>query len=256
MDFKFSKPTHIFLLILLILCLIIFIGIPIITFTGSVPSTEALDQLQDFPEELKFIFEIFTLILQITLVIVLFVIVPIIWYKLVNKLSIDEIISQIKLVKENLDQAIIWGIIGAALGFFVVILVGLVVNMLGVNIDDASNIKDLELFFSVPSMLILITLQPIAEEIFFRGFLIDKLNGLTGLYPAAIISSVLFGLAHLTYANIYPAIMTAIVGLILALLVIKTKNLYSAIIAHILFNVTSFVIYLIGKDLILEALIL
>jgi membrane protease YdiL (CAAX protease family) len=234
----------------------VFIGLPIISFTGFMPSTEAPNQLQNIPEWFKFLFEIFTLILQIALVIILFVIIPIIWYVLVNKLSFEEIISQIKLVKKNLDQAIIWGIIGAVLGFFVVILIGLVISMLGVNIDDASNIKDLELFFSVPTMLILITFQPIAEEIFFRGFLFDKLNGLTGLYPAAIISSVLFGLAHLSYANIYPAVMTAIVGVILALLVIKTKNLYSAIIAHILFNVTSFVIYLIGKDLILEALIL
>jgi membrane protease YdiL (CAAX protease family) len=95
--------------------------------------------------------------------------------------------------------------------------------------------------------LILIIIQPIAEEIFFRGFLLDKFKNLFGKNIAIFFSSLLFGLAHLSYGNIYPAILTFIIGLLLAVLVVKTKNLYSSIIAHILFNLISFSIYILGR---------
>ena len=77
----------------------------------------------------------------------------------------------------------------------------------------------------------------------------EKFNSLVGKEAAIIVTALLFGIAHLSFGNVYPAIMTAVVGLLLAFLVIKTKNLYSAITAHILFNLASFSFYMLGKSI-------
>ena len=117
----------------------------------------------------------------------------------------------------------------------------------GFDLTDASNITDLELYFSIPSIFILATIQPIGEEIFFRGFLLDKISILSDEKTAIIITSVLFGIAHLTYAKVYPAVLTAIVGVLFAFIVVKTKNLFSSIVAHITFNVASITFYILGQ---------
>ena len=77
-----------------------------------------------------------------------------------------------------------------------------------------------------------------------------------GKETAILTTGILFGIAHLSYAKIFPAIMTAILGILFAYIVIKTKNLNTAIIAHILFNLTSVTFYILGQTFNLEALIL
>jgi len=87
------------------------------------------------------------------------------------------------------------------------------------------------------------------KRFFFRGFLLDKINSIVGKEAAIIITALLFGFAHLSFGNVYPAFMTAVIGLLLAFLIFKTKNLYSAIIAHILFNLVSFSFYILNKTI-------
>jgi membrane protease YdiL (CAAX protease family) len=162
----------------------------------------------------------------------------------------------LKLKKENIEKAILWGTITVVIAFILIAVIGGLFQFLGFDLTDSSNIPQLELYFTIPSILILIIIQPVGEEIFFRGFLLDKLNNLFGKMVAIMITSLLFGVAHLSLGNIYPAILTLIIGFLLAILVIKTNNLYSAIIAHILFNVISFSLYIIGKSLQILPLIL
>jgi hypothetical protein len=153
-------------------------------------------------------------------------------------------------------MAFLWGVITAIVAFVIVIAVGSALTVFGVDVENSSNIQDLEMFFSIPSILFLITLQPIAEEFFFRGFLLEKLNAVHSPVLGIAGSSLFFGIAHLTYQNLYPALMTGLIGILLAVLVWKTKNLTAAIIAHVLFNIASFTFYLIGKELLTEALML
>jgi len=147
-------------------------------------------------------------------------------------------------------------IVTAIAAFVVIIGLSTVFQIVGVNAEEAGNIKDLELYFSLPSILLLSAFQPIAEEIFFRGFLLEKLGSLFGNNISILVTSVLFGLAHLSQGNVIPAIMTGLIGVLLAYIVLKTKNLYAGITAHILFNVTSVTLYIIGKMVLTEALIL
>ena len=105
-------------------------------------------------------------------------------------------------------------------------------------------------------MLFIVVFQSTTEEIFFRGFLLDKINTLAGKEIAILTTAILFGMAHLSYGKIYPALMTGVFGILLGYVVMKTKNLNTAIIAHILFNITSFALYIASQSLNLEALIL
>lgn len=249
MDFNFKNPTHLIAFFLVMISLLMFVVVPIFTYFGMFGDiTGTTDQLEQFPESFKILFEIFTLLLQLTLVIILFVLVPFVWYKLVNRYSVSQMIDAIRLKKTNLDMSIIYGIITAAIMIAVVMGVGVLLSLLGFDLENASNIKDIEQLFSIPATLILIVFQPITEEIFYRGFLLEKIEKMSSAPVAIIITGVLFGLAHLTTANLYPALLTGIAGVILAVLVIKTKNLTAAIIAHILFNVISFSIYTLGQS--------
>ncbi len=255
MDFDIKKPTHLFALLMIIGSFTVFLAVPILSYF-LIFETNQMDYITDFSPLFRMIFEIFALLIQASLVILFMIFSPYIWYTLVNGLSLKEMFARINLHKKNLHMAFLWAVFTVIAAFFILIILGNILSFFGVNVEDSSNIQNLEMFFSVPVILILITLQPIAEEIFFRGFILEKIDSVYGSIPAIVISSILFGLAHLSYGNLYPAVMIIFIGVLLAVLVVKTKNLTAAIIAHVLFNVTSFVFYIVGKDLLTEALIL
>ena len=248
MDFNYRKPAHIVALIPVIIAFAIIIVSPIISFFWSAPSVQDL-QIEDYPESFRLIFEIFALILQLVfVVIILFVGVPLLWYLLVNKLNFKEMLDRLKLRKEGIGMAILWGVITALIAFAIIVAIGVILSQLGYDQSDTSNIPELEKIFSVPTLFILITIQPIGEEIFFRGFLLEKINSLAGKEIAILSTAILFGIAHLSYGLVYTAAMTAVIGLIFAYVVIKTKNLYTSIVAHVLMNIGSFTIYLLGES--------
>ncbi|MBS3778587.1 MAG: CPBP family intramembrane metalloprotease [Candidatus Thermoplasmatota archaeon] len=251
MDFNQKNPTHLIAVFLVFLSLLMFVAVPIFTYFGSFGDmTSTTSQIGEFPDGFKFVFEIFALLMQLTLVIILFILVPFAWYKIVNKFSLDQMKEAIRLKKDQIDMTVIYGIITAAIMLGIVMVIGALLSVLGFNLENASNIQDIEQIFSIPAMLVLIVFQPIAEEIFYRGFLLEKLEKISSAPVAIVITAVLFGLAHLSTGNIYPALLTGIAGAILAILVIKTQNLTTAIIAHILFNVASFSIYILGQSFI------
>ncbi|GAF86829.1 unnamed protein product, partial [marine sediment metagenome] len=121
--------------------------------------------------------------------------------------------------------------------------------LLGVRSEELGNIQDIETYFSPVSILIILAVQPMAEEIFFRGFLFDKIKSFGGDYIAIVLTAVLFGLAHMSYSKPYLVVSIIMMGVVLGCIVVKTKNLYSAIIAHTTFNVTSFILYILAKSL-------
>jgi hypothetical protein len=102
-------------------------------------------------------------------------------------------------------------------------------------------------------MFFLIAIQPIGEEIYFRGFLYDKIEGYAGWPLAIVITAVLFAIAHMSYGKIIPVIMIFLMGIVLGYIVYKSKSLYSSIIAHIVFNVSSFTLAYLGMELLNES---
>ena len=111
--------------------------------------------------------------------------------------------------------------------------------------NDISNIEDLAGVLSIPSMLFVILIQSVSEEVFFRGFLMGKIDKFTGMYPAILIVAIIFGLAHISYGKYYPVIASIMIGIVLGFIKYKTKNLFSSIVAHLTFNFTAYMLYLL-----------
>lgn len=87
--------------------------------------------------------------------------------------------------------------------------------------------------------VLLVILAPISEELLFRGVLFAGFKRSFGFMPAAILSSILFGLAH-WQPNV--ALATAVLGWLLAYLYHKTGSLWSSIGLHSLKNAVAFVL--------------
>jgi membrane protease YdiL (CAAX protease family) len=98
--------------------------------------------------------------------------------------------------------------------------------------------------------LTLVVLPPIAEEIIFRGFLFQRLEKLIKIYPAAIVTSLIFAIAHTEFLGDNPlnwiaAIDTFVLSFFLILLLVKTKSLWASILLHALKNCFAFVLLFI-----------
>ncbi|MDQ3065021.1 MAG: CPBP family intramembrane metalloprotease [bacterium] len=111
-----------------------------------------------------------------------------------------------------------------------------------VGFDNAyTNIQLLMTFVS------LVILPPIAEEIIFRGYLFTSLRAKFSFKKATIVTSILFGIAHLQFGAGAPllwiaALDTFILSCFLCYLRDKTGSLWPPIILHALKNGVAFTI--------------
>ena len=249
MEFNIKNPLHILACILLMITIIVIIIMPMLSFFGILPSTQSAD-IQQVYESGGLLLEIFSLAFQLVIILGLLVLIPFLWYILVNNCKIKEIFSRLKLTTENIDNAFLWGFLAAILIFVVFFVIELLLISLGTDPNELGNIQALEQFFSPVSLFLLIAIQPVAEEIFFRGFLFDKIESFAGANVAIFITAFLFGIAHMSYQKLYPVMFPMIMGVFLGYIVVKTKNLYAAITAHVIFNITSFMLYFLAKTLV------
>lgn len=92
----------------------------------------------------------------------------------------------------------------------------------------------------------LAVIPPIAEEIMFRGFLFSSLRGKYRFRYAAVLTSLLFGIAHLQFGSGAPllwlaGIDTFILSCVLCYLREKTGSLWAPILLHAVKNSVAFV---------------
>ncbi len=240
MDFSIKKPTHLLALLVFLFAFFIIIVYPLLSFFGYFATVE--EGISELSEGIILASSLITVLL--------FVGAPLFWYALVNRSGIKEMLHRMKLKSEGIDTAFLWGILTAIGMFFIIMIIGYILLLLGVEQEGLSNIDALAENLSIGSMFLIIVVQSISEEIFFRGFLLEKLESLAGSSLAICITAVLFGMAHMSYGNWYPALMPVIMGLLLGYVVLKTQNLYSAITAHMVFNFASFILYLYAQSLV------
>ncbi len=93
-------------------------------------------------------------------------------------------------------------------------------------LDDAGG----KIFVTV---LLVGVVGPVAEEIFFRGFILTGLLKRFGLRRALLFSSLLFGFFHFDPGAIVP---TFVLGLMLGWVYLKTTSIWPAMFAHALHN--------------------
>jgi membrane protease YdiL (CAAX protease family) len=249
MDFNIRKPLHLFALILIIFSFIVVIGLPILSFFEILPSTQS-EQFEDIAETINLFVEILAVIFQLVIAFIFFILIPILWYVMVNNCTFRETFRRLKLRLENIDIAFLWGIVATIGIYALAFAITFILQWLGFELTDLSNVPDLEMLFSPGALFILIALMPIAEEIFFRGFLLDKISSFAGDKFAIFATAVLFSIAHMTYAKLAPVLLILIMGIILGYIVVRTRNLFASIVAHMSYNIVVFILYFLAKSLI------
>jgi len=82
-------------------------------------------------------------------------------------------------------------------------------------------------------LLLLAALPAVCEELCFRGFVLRGLTRESGPWAAAVVSSLLFSVAHMDPSRLVTTFAT---GLLLALVVLRTGSLLPAFLLHLLHN--------------------
>ena len=139
------------------------------------------------------------------------------------------LLPKIKINLEKIKQGLVYGIGAYVLLLVFSISINLVLTFLGWN--DAGAV--MEILDSLPLYILLFAIffAPISEEFLFRRLLTPKIG--------IILSSIVFSLFHFSYGSIAELFGTFGLGLVLAWIYMRKKNILIPIIAHLLFNLTS-----------------
>ena len=138
-------------------------------------------------------------------------------------------------------------ILAAAGAHVAIIAYGLALTLLGADAAVPEQ-EDLDQLFETRAILPLtgiatIIMAPLAEEVFFRGFIFAGLLRRLGLVWAMAVSGLLFGAFHVTSVETIALVLPfGIVGMVFAWLYHRTGSLWPSIVAHLLFNLVSFAI--------------
>jgi len=139
---------------------------------------------------------------------------------------VQRIADALRIARDNLSENIGYGIAGFAL---VLLLLSAVVFLAGIfGIDDYTKTR---FPYNSSSLLVLggtIAIAPIAEELFFRGMLLEKFGFL--------ISSAGFAFVHFGYGSWVQIIAAFVIGLVFCWLAISRKSLIPSITAHFAYN--------------------
>ncbi len=82
------------------------------------------------------------------------------------------------------------------------------------------------------------------EEVFYRGYLIERMTILTRhRWVAAFVSWLLFTLVHLKFFGLGPTIDTSVISAALVLLYLKEKSIWPCIVVHGINDVLAFLIF-------------
>jgi CAAX protease family protein len=96
---------------------------------------------------------------------------------------------------------------------------------------------------SITAGVLIVAIAPVAEEIFFRGFLFGGLRSRLAFVPAALISAAIFGAFHYTGAGSLTVLpQLAALGLTQAWLFERSGSIYPTIAVHAINNALAFAI--------------
>lgn len=111
-----------------------------------------------------------------------------------------------------------------------------------------------EQFFASPTDAYLmaafaVTVGPLMEELFFRGFLYPVLARWTGVVPAIILTALPFGLLHyLQYRSWSAVLLIMLVGVVLGIVREVTNSVGASFLVHVGYNGTLMVLAALATD--------
>lgn len=173
-------------------------------------------------------------------------------------------VTNLKLI--GLDRLPTWSDIGLApLGFIVYALISAVLTYViaqlipSLPLDQVQDVGFRALsrqYEYTLAFITLVVLVPLAEEALFRGYLYGKLQKYVPVIPALIVTSLLFGLAHLPGSDHIQwtvAIDTFALGIIMCLLRTITGSIWAGVLLHMTKNAIAFYLVFVNPLLMMGA---
>ncbi|MBI0581082.1 CPBP family intramembrane metalloprotease [Neobacillus cucumis] len=146
----------------------------------------------------------------------------------------------------SLGLSIIWAFFGVFLALFAQAIAANIERLIGVEMGS-ENTKDIIHIIEEFPLAILVSsiFGPILEEIVFRKILFGTLHKRFNFFISAIISSVIFALAHMELEHI---LLYSAMGFTFAFLYVKTKHILVPIFAHVTMNTMVVIVQSAYKD--------
>jgi membrane protease YdiL (CAAX protease family) len=138
-----------------------------------------------------------------------------------------------------------WHAVGIVLAVYVAFYAFAGVWAAILNIDEQSDLPD-ELganssTVALVAVLVLVcVMAPVCEEFLFRGLLFTSLRASAGLWPAAIITGVMFGAIHVGSSPVGLLVPLGVLGFGLCLIYAWTRSLYPCVALHAVNNAIAF----------------
>lgn len=128
-----------------------------------------------------------------------------------------------------------------ALGFGACIVLTVIVGMAAQLFPSAFSSYDklmdtLDITASVFAVPYVMLVGPVAEELIFRGVILDRLKPAFSFWTANVIQAALFGIFHM---NVIQGLYAFALGILLGMVVQVTGTIFASMIMHITFNSTS-----------------
>jgi membrane protease YdiL (CAAX protease family) len=144
----------------------------------------------------------------------------------------------------GLRSARLWSSLGLVLAGYGVFIALSAVWTSALDITDRENVPvQLGTYDSglalAAAVLLVCVIAPVCEELFFRGYVFSALRR-RGLFVAAGVTGLAFGLAHVVSSPIGFIVPLAALGVILCLLYERTRSLYPCMALHALNNSIAF----------------
>lgn len=166
-------------------------------------------------------------------------------YWLVISFSLTLIIVMLLLKKERKSQVDVrsmaspsssaaWAFAGVFLALIAQSLAASIEAMLGIEMGSENTQEIIKIIEKFPVVILVSSIiGPILEEIVFRKIIFGSLHKRMNFFFAALISSVIFALAHFEPEHV---ILYSAMGFTFAFLYVKTKRIIVPIVAHVTMN--------------------
>lgn len=125
-------------------------------------------------------------------------------------------------------------------------IIGVIIKLLGFNSDSKKIENIVTLLHDNKLLTIFVSLSAgVTEELIFRGYVISRLQlFFKKSYTTIIISSILFGILHISYGTINQVIIPTFMGFVFAIYYQKYRNIKIVIICHFLWD--SIILFLLS----------
>jgi uncharacterized protein len=133
-----------------------------------------------------------------------------------------------------MGKSLSWAVGGIFLAFIAQYAAAIVEQLLGIKMGSDNTQRIIQLIETFPMVVVVSSIiGPILEEIVFRKIIFGSLHKRFSFFISALISSIIFGLAHFEPAHL---ILYSAMGFTFAFLYNKTKRILVSIIAHVMMN--------------------